>query len=64
VTRSALERKESRGGHFCDDYPDKDEEYATFNTVIRRGDDGAMILERKPIPEMREDLKQIIEENK
>ncbi len=64
VTRSALERKESRGGHFHDDYPEKDPEYAAFNTVVRRGETGSMILERKPIPEMREDLRQIIEENK
>ncbi len=64
VTRSALERKESRGGHFRDDYPDKDPAYATFNIMVRRADDGSMMLERKPIPEMRDDLKQIIEENK
>jgi len=64
VTRSALERKESRGGHFRDDYPDKDPAYATFNIMVRRGNEGEMILERKPIPEMRDDLKQIVEENK
>ena len=64
VTRSAIERKESRGGHFRDDYPDKDPAFATFNTVVRRADDGAMIVERKPIIDMRDDLKQIIEENK
>ncbi len=64
VTRSALERKESRGGHFRDDYPDKDPSYATFNIVVRQAPDGSMMLERKPIPDMRDDLKQIIEENK
>ena len=37
ITRCALERKESRGGHFRDDYPDKDPEFATFNLVRRQG---------------------------
>jgi succinate dehydrogenase / fumarate reductase flavoprotein subunit len=64
VTRSALERKESRGGHFRDDYPEKDAGFAKFNIIVRRAADGSMTLERKPIPEMRDDLKQIIEENK
>jgi succinate dehydrogenase / fumarate reductase, flavoprotein subunit len=64
VTRSAIERKESRGGHFRDDYPEKDATYAGFNIVVRRGSDGGMVVEHAPIAEMREDLKQIIEENK
>ena len=64
VTRSAIERKESRGGHFRDDYPDKQADYAGFNILVRRGDDGSMVVERKPIPEMRDDLRQVIEENK
>ena len=33
ITRSALERKESRGGHFREDFPEKDAEYAKFNVV-------------------------------
>src|SRR5262249_15014883 len=37
VTRSALARKESRGGHFRDDYPDKGPHYATFNHIVRKG---------------------------
>src|SRR5262249_44823536 len=41
VTRSAIERKESRGGHFRDDYPDKNPEYATFNIVTRQRADGS-----------------------
>jgi succinate dehydrogenase / fumarate reductase, flavoprotein subunit len=64
VTRSAIERKESRGGHFRDDYPDKNGEYGSFNILVRRAEDGSMLVERKPIPEMRDDLKQIVEENK
>ena len=64
VTRCALERRESRGGHFRDDYPDKDPACATFNLVVRKGPDGRMALTRVPIPEMPDDLKAIIEANK
>ena len=64
VARAALERKESRGGHFRDDFPDKDPSYGKFNIVIKRGSSGDMQVTREPIPEMREDLKKIIEENK
>ena len=63
ITLSALERKESRGGHFRVDFPDKDPAYGTFNIVIRRGQDGAMQLSRAPIPPMPAELKKIIEEN-
>ena len=64
VTRSAIERKESRGGHFRDDFPDKDAAFAGFNILVTRGNDGAMQITREPIPEMRADLRQIVEENK
>jgi succinate dehydrogenase / fumarate reductase, flavoprotein subunit len=63
VTRCALERKESRGGHFRDDYPDKDAAFATFNLIVRKGRDGGMELSRAPIPEMPGELKAIIEAN-
>jgi succinate dehydrogenase / fumarate reductase flavoprotein subunit len=62
ITRSALERKESRGGHFRDDYPDKDPAFATFNHVIRLGADGAMQLERAPIAPLPPELDAIIKE--
>lgn len=64
ITLAALERKESRGGHFRDDYPDKDADCGTFNIVVRKGADGAMQLERRPIPPMPEELQAIIEEQK
>jgi succinate dehydrogenase / fumarate reductase flavoprotein subunit len=64
VARAALERKESRGGHFRDDFPEKDPSYGKFNIVIKRGQNGEMQVTREPIPEIREDLKRIIEENK
>jgi len=64
ITRAALERKESRGGHFRDDYPDKDAAYAKFNIVLRKGSAGEMELERREIPPMPDELKAIIEEQK
>ncbi len=64
IALSAKERKESRGGHFRDDFPDKDPAFGAFNHVITKGADGEMHLSRQPISEMRADLKQIIEENK
>jgi succinate dehydrogenase / fumarate reductase flavoprotein subunit len=64
VTRCALERKESRGGHFRDDYPEKDAAYGTFNLVLRRGPDGEMQMTREPIPPLPPELQQIVEENR
>ncbi len=64
ITRSAIDRKESRGGHFRSDYPDKDPAYATFNIVVKRGPDGEMQVSRAPLPPMPDALKLVIEENK
>ena len=64
VTRAALERKESRGAQFRDDYPEKSEEFAKVNTIVWKGENGVMQIRREPIPEMREELRQVIEEMK
>jgi len=64
ITRSALERRESRGGHFREDYPDKDAAFGTINVVVRKGPDDSMQVSRAPIPAMPEELKRIIEEMK
>jgi len=64
VAISALERKESRGAHFRDDYPDKSEEAAKFNLCIKPGPDGSMVLTREPLSPMTDEMKQIIEEMK
>src|SRR5262249_4253112 len=62
IVRSAIERRESRGGHFRDDYPEKGKQFGTFNFVVRKGRDGQMEGARAPIPEMPAELKRIIEE--
>jgi succinate dehydrogenase / fumarate reductase, flavoprotein subunit len=64
ITRAALERKESRGAQFREDYPEKDERFSKVNTLIRKGEDGGMEVLLEPLPEMPDYLKQIIEEMK
>jgi len=64
IMRSAIERKESRGGHFREDFPDKNPEYATFNIVTRRAADGSMEVCRAPLPPLPAELKQIIEDQR
>jgi succinate dehydrogenase / fumarate reductase flavoprotein subunit len=62
ITRSAIERKESRGGHFREDFPDKAGEFGSINIVTARAADGTMTVSRVPIPSIPAELKQIIED--
>jgi len=64
ITRSALERKESRGAQFRDDYPDKNEQFAKVNTMIAKAADGSMQVRLEPLPQMTDYLKRVIEENR
>jgi succinate dehydrogenase / fumarate reductase flavoprotein subunit len=62
ITLSSLDRKESRGGHFREDMPDKSAEGGKYNTVVKKGPDGSMQLRHEPIPAMPAELKQVVEE--
>jgi succinate dehydrogenase flavoprotein subunit len=64
IAVAAIERKESRGGHFRDDYPDKDPQFARFNIVVKKGADGSVQLERRPLTPLPAELAAIIEEQK
>jgi succinate dehydrogenase / fumarate reductase, flavoprotein subunit len=64
ITRAALERKESRGGHFREDFPDKDPSFGAINIVVRKGKDGQMQVVKQPVPALPAELKKVIEEMK
>jgi succinate dehydrogenase / fumarate reductase flavoprotein subunit len=64
IARAALERKESRGAQFRDDYPEKNEQFAKVNTMIAKAADGSMQVRLEPLPEIPDYLKRVIEENR
>jgi succinate dehydrogenase / fumarate reductase flavoprotein subunit len=64
VTRAALLRKESRGAQFREDFPNKDAEWGKYNIVIRRGANDEMLVEKRTLPSIPDELKAVIEEMK
>ena len=63
IARSAGSRPESRGGHFREDFPDKDEKFGKLTTVVKKGPDGSMQLHHEPVAQWPEELQTIIDEN-
>jgi succinate dehydrogenase / fumarate reductase flavoprotein subunit len=64
ITRSALLRRESRGAQFREDFPDKDPEWGKYNIIVRREDGGGMLVEKRPIATMPDELAAVIKEMK
>ncbi len=64
ISIAARERKESRGGHFREDFQEKSDHFGGLNISIKKGKDGKMEVTHVPKQKMRDDLLLIIDENK
>ncbi|MEQ1586415.1 MAG: fumarate reductase/succinate dehydrogenase flavoprotein subunit [Cyclobacteriaceae bacterium] len=64
IAISAKERKESRGGHFREDFPEKSTEFSNVNMTLKKDHTGNIEIRQVPKTDVRNDLKQIIDEMK
>ena len=62
ITKAAIERRESRGGHTREDFPGTDPELAKVNVAVRYRD-GDLSLAREPMPPMPDDLRALLEDS-
>ena len=62
IAKCAMQRKESRGAHSRIDHPNMDSEWGKWNSLVKKGNDGAMVVSKIPVSEMSSDLNKMFEE--
>jgi succinate dehydrogenase / fumarate reductase flavoprotein subunit len=64
ITNCAMKRKESRGGHYREDFTEKLDEDGQLNMSVRKNEDGEMEVDDVPKKSVPDGLNEIIEEFK
>jgi succinate dehydrogenase / fumarate reductase flavoprotein subunit len=62
VTKAALERTESRGGHTREDFPDSETTWAKVNVIVRQTKDGINVA-REPLPELPPEMAELLKKD-
>jgi succinate dehydrogenase / fumarate reductase flavoprotein subunit len=62
MARAALTRKESRGGHAREDFPDTDKAHFSHVNIVARKTATGMEIAEVPLPDVPPEIKQLLEE--